>query len=209
MCSWRVCPEQIHNEQPIKLPSSLELPCNFWELSVRKAYLPWVQLKNDSSAKRKFAWLNHKDTKTMITSPIWACLCLIILRIGAKPSFEGPVEISELFGSPEDRVEEVFDDEPEEPDQVLDRTVVRVDENFQNCSDFAVDGYRCVSYDQCVDGEILTSGAGLIDVRNGFLEPEVSHCPSYLEVCCRLATHFGQPLRPRPKPPVSFPLYQL
>eukprot|EP00094_Tigriopus_californicus_P009281 TCALIF_08948-PA protein Name:"Similar to Sb Serine proteinase stubble (Drosophila melanogaster)" AED:0.32 eAED:0.35 QI:0/0.25/0.4/1/0.5/0.8/5/32/472 len=124
----------------------------------------------------------------MIISIFSAYLCLVLVNVEATPSFDGPVEISELFGSPDVRVDEVYDDEPAGPEQ-------------PNCSYFANDGYRCVPYDTCIDGEILTSGAGLIDVRNGFLEPDLSHCPSYLEVCCRLSTHFGDPLKLKPKPP--------
>merc|ERR1712013_968030 len=48
-------------------------------------------------------------------------------------------------------------------------------------------GYECVPYYQCHNGTIITDGAGLIDIRNGFgsLTPEDSKCPGFLDVCCK------------------------
>ena len=42
-------------------------------------------------------------------------------------------------------------------------------------------------YYQCHNGTIITDGAGLIDIRNGFgaLTPEDSKCPGFLDVCCK------------------------
>merc|ERR1712013_350495 len=48
-------------------------------------------------------------------------------------------------------------------------------------------GHECVPYYQCHNGTIITDGAGLIDIRNGFgsLTPEDSKCPGFLDVCCK------------------------
>merc|ERR1711931_451968 len=48
-------------------------------------------------------------------------------------------------------------------------------------------GYECVPYYQCHNGTIITDGAGLIDIRNGFgaLTPEDSKCLGFLDVCCK------------------------
>merc|ERR1719310_1809414 len=65
---------------------------------------------------------------------------------------------------------------------------VESDRTFPDCSDYSDQlGYQCVPYYQCANGTIITDGAGLIDIRNGFaaLNPEESKCPGLLEVCCR------------------------
>ena len=65
---------------------------------------------------------------------------------------------------------------------------VESDRTFPDCSDYSDQlGYQCVPYYQCSNGTIITDGAGLIDIRNGFaaLNPEESKCPGLLEVCCR------------------------
>ena len=41
-----------------------------------------------------------------------------------------------------------------------------------SCSDYKADGYECVPYYQCEDGEIIDDGAGLIDIR--FVQPLVT-----------------------------------
>ena len=53
-------------------------------------------------------------------------------------------------------------------------------------------GYSCVPYYQCSNGSIVTDGAGLIDIRNGFgaLNPEASKCPGFLDVCCKVSSHW-------------------
>merc|ERR1712013_716120 len=59
---------------------------------------------------------------------------------------------------------------------------------FENCEDYTEKyGYECVPYYQCHNGTIITDGAGLIDIRNGFgsLTPEDSKCPGFLDVCCK------------------------
>merc|ERR550517_2456939 len=63
---------------------------------------------------------------------------------------------------------------------VKDKAVVEVDTNFENCNEYTEKfGYECVPYYQCHNGTIITDGAGLIDIRNGFgaLAPEDSKCP--------------------------------
>merc|ERR550517_310467 len=71
---------------------------------------------------------------------------------------------------------------------VKDKAVVEVDTNFENCNEYTEKfGYECVPYYQCHNGTIITDGAGLIDIRNGFgaLAPEDSKCPGFLDVCCK------------------------
>ncbi|XP_040577777.1 phenoloxidase-activating factor 2 [Lepeophtheirus salmonis] len=63
-----------------------------------------------------------------------------------------------------------------------------VDTSYEDCSYYADQGYKCVPYYTCEDGEIVTDGGGLIDIRSSFsaiLDPGSSKCPGYLEVCCR------------------------
>jgi len=77
---------------------------------------------------------------------------------------------------------------PQSENQVLDKATVEVDSQFENCADYTdLLGYECVPYYQCHNGTIITDGAGLIDIRNGFgaLSPEDSKCPGFLDVCCK------------------------
>ena len=70
---------------------------------------------------------------------------------------------------------------------------VIVDRGEPECSSYARLGYECVPYYQCREGNIITDGAGLIDIRFGatpaqdsaILDPSVSKCPGQLEVCCK------------------------
>ena len=62
--------------------------------------------------------------------------------------------------------------------------------DLQDCKEFDVDGYRCVPYYGCYNGEIITNGKGVINIRSGRsisfeLNPLDSLCPGDLEVCCR------------------------
>merc|ERR1719320_950840 len=69
-----------------------------------------------------------------------------------------------------------------------DQASVEVNYEFENCEDYTEKyGYECVPYYQCHNGTIITDGAGLIDIRNGFgsLTPEDSKCPGFLDVCCK------------------------
>jgi len=71
---------------------------------------------------------------------------------------------------------------------VEDKATVEVDNIFENCHEYTEQfGYECVPYYQCHNGTIITDGAGLIDIRNGFgaLTPEDSKCPGFLDVCCK------------------------
>ena len=77
---------------------------------------------------------------------------------------------------------------------------VEVDTIYENCADYTEEfGYMCVPYYQCSNGTIITDGAGLIDIRNGFgaLTPEDSKCPGFLDVCCK-----DPDFIPPPPPPI-------
>merc|ERR1711936_1166765 len=77
---------------------------------------------------------------------------------------------------------------PESAEQLVDKATVEVNTDFENCADYTeLLGYECVPYYQCHNGTIITDGAGLIDIRNGFgaLAPEDSKCPGFLDVCCK------------------------
>merc|ERR1711962_1276343 len=78
------------------------------------------------------------------------------------------------------------DDYDSRPGDLIDKATTTVDQVFQNCEDYADQGYDCVPYYQCHNGSIITDGGGLIDIRNGFgiLSPEDSKCEGFLDVCC-------------------------
>ena len=64
---------------------------------------------------------------------------------------------------------------PESVQQVVDQATVEVNTDFETCADYTgLLGYESVPYYQCHNGTIITDGAGLIDIRNGFgaLAPE-------------------------------------
>jgi len=85
---------------------------------------------------------------------------------------------------------------------VRDEATVEVDTVFENCEEYTEQfGYECVPYYQCHNGTIITDGAGLIDIRNGFaaLTPEDSKCPGFLDVCCK-----DPDFIPPPPPPVRY-----
>merc|ERR1712013_759728 len=80
------------------------------------------------------------------------------------------------------------DDYQQNTGALTDKATSNVDNVFENCADYtASQGYECVPYYQCHNGTIITDGAGLIDIRNGFgsLTPEDSKCPGFLDVCCK------------------------
>merc|ERR1712119_14586 len=88
---------------------------------------------------------------------------------------------------------------------VEDKATVEVDTVFENCHEYTETlGYECVPYYQCHNGTIITDGAGLVDIRNGFasLTPEDSKCPGFLDVCCK-----DPDFIPPPPPPVLAPKY--
>merc|ERR1712115_360206 len=80
----------------------------------------------------------------------------------------------------------VAPDDYESPADLTDKATTTVDQVFDNCADYADQGYDCVPYYQCHNGSIITDGGGLIDIRNGFgiLSPEDSKCEGFLDVCC-------------------------
>merc|ERR1711937_179268 len=78
--------------------------------------------------------------------------------------------------------------EPEANEPLTDKATTEVNTQFENCADYTETlGYECVPCYQCHNGTIITDGAGLIDIRNGFgvLTPEDSKCPGFLDVCCK------------------------
>merc|ERR1711971_682603 len=86
-------------------------------------------------------------------------------------------------------------------DVLLD--LIRGQPSDYNAEDYTEEfGYSCVPYYQCSNGSIITDGAGLIDIRNGFgaLNPEESKCPGFLDVC-RKDPDF---VAPPPKPIVRY-----
>merc|ERR1712126_526264 len=78
-------------------------------------------------------------------------------------------------------------DDYESPADLTDKATTTVDQVFDNCAEYANQGYDCVPYYQCHNGSIITDGGGLIDIRNGFgiLSPEDSKCEGFLDVCCQ------------------------
>merc|ERR1712232_615616 len=99
-------------------------------------------------------------------------------------------------------VKEGFPGDYVEPNDNLveDKATVEVDTVFEHCHEYTESlGYECVPYYQCHNGTIITDGAGLIDIRNGFasLTPEDSKCPGFLDVCCK-----DPDFIPPPPPPV-------
>jgi len=71
---------------------------------------------------------------------------------------------------------------------LVGQPTITADIAHENCADYTEElGYECVPYYQCQNGSIITDGAGLIDIRNGFgsLSPEDSKCPGFLDVCCK------------------------
>ena len=72
-------------------------------------------------------------------------------------------------------------------DQTHTVSVVR-DTKYEQCEDYTEEfGYSCVPYYQCSNGSIITDGAGLIDIRNGFgpSSAEDSRCDGFLAICCK------------------------
>jgi len=84
---------------------------------------------------------------------------------------------SEKFSAPDDYSE-----------NQITNAKIEEDNQFENCADYTEKfGYECVPYYQCSNGSIITDGAGLIDIRNGFgaLNAEDGKCPGFLDVCCK------------------------
>merc|ERR1711910_210125 len=116
-----------------------------------------------------------------------------------------------VLGAPQgSELQEIFDTFPSDftdPIDVDDKVEVEDDNTFDSCEEYTEEyGYECVPSQQCHKGTIITDGAGLLDprerveIRNGFasLNPEISKCPGYLEVCCK-DPDFTSPPKPGPK----------
>lgn len=87
--------------------------------------------------------------------------------------------------------------------QTAKQVEVEVDQTDKECKDYTKsEGYECVPYYLCANGTIITDGAGLIDIRNGFgaLDAADSKCPGFLDVCCKDAD-FVEPPKPQPYTP--------
>ena len=85
-------------------------------------------------------------------------------------------------------------------DQEIHTVSVVKDTKYEQCEDYTAEfGYSCVPYYQCSNGSIITDGAGLIDIRNGFgaLNPEESKCPGFLDVCCKDPDFVAPPPKPK------------
>jgi len=83
---------------------------------------------------------------------------------------------------------------------LVDQPTVTADIAHENCAEYTEEfGYECVPYYQCQNGSIITDGAGLIDIRNGFgaLSPEDSKCPGFLDVCCKDPDFIAAPPAPK------------
>ena len=153
------------------------------------------------------------------------CLTSSLIHCAPSPQYSGDTAdltqenidtISEIFGAGEggytgqDTAEEASSDQlvkefpndyvNEENENLETHVNVEVDATFENCADYTEGfGYECVPYYQCSNGTIITDGAGLIDIRNGFgaLTPEDSKCPGFLDVCCK-----DPDFVPPPPPPI-------
>jgi len=80
------------------------------------------------------------------------------------------------------------DDFSEPTNQQHIAPVIQQNLEFEHCWQYTnITGHECVPYYQCSNGEIITDGTGLIDIRNGFgvLNAEDGKCPGFLDVCCK------------------------
>jgi hypothetical protein len=110
-------------------------------------------------------------------------------------------------------LDDVFGTNNKDYDVDVGNPAVSTDDKYNNCSYYEEEGYgyECVPYCNCKDGEIITDGGGLIDIRSGLLDPLSSKCPSYLEVCCRHPDYIDDPeptsppVTKRPPPIVTEP----
>ena len=155
-------------------------------------------------------------------------------------SNSGPVDqnaLCSVFGGPDcqnnnGNTNENLDNNPEydngdyytdDPD--IGSPEVKVDDKYDNCSYYQEEGfgYECVPYYNCKNGEIITDGDSLFDIRGNFgdegldgqsrsgvndfikLDPLASKCPSYLEVCCRHPDYdeYDITVRPSTQRPVT------
>jgi secreted trypsin-like serine protease len=78
--------------------------------------------------------------------------------------------------------------EPTNEQQRAPDPTIQQNLEFEHCWEYTnITGHECVPYYQCSNGEIITDGTGLIDIRNGFgvLNAEDGKCPGFLDVCCK------------------------
>merc|ERR1712142_1376878 len=142
-----------------------------------------------------------KEKKTAKKMKTFLSLCLLSLSRGA-PQYSGDQTgaldagsldtIAEIFGSSGKQVDAGYGSDQQtgalsDDVDVLVQVIQESNNNYPN--DYVTEslGYECVPYYQCHNGTIITDGAGLIDIRNGFgsLAPEDSKCPGFLDVCCK------------------------
>ena len=125
-------------------------------------------------------------------------------RYGGIESDLDASDLLEIFGIDEPKKTfEVVDEEDEEYGSTHNAGVPKdiiQDDRSKQCSFYAESGYRCVPYYSCENGEIITDGGGLINVRFGGLndvqlDPETSKCPGSLEMCCRHPDWIGLPIQ--------------
>merc|ERR1712186_45842 len=99
-------------------------------------------------------------------------------------------------------VDNVPNDYVEPANENLRETVtVEVLADNEDCASYTSSlGYMCVPYYQCSNGTIITDGAGLIDIRNGFgaLDAQDGKCPGFLDVCCKDPDFIPPPPQPQP-----------
>jgi len=88
--------------------------------------------------------------------------------------------------------------DPNKPTKDLSPNIT-IDNTALNCLEYADQGFRCVPYYSCEEGEIIIDGAGLFNPRFGALDdvevsPENSKCEGHLEMCCRHPDWYGIPI---------------
>jgi len=125
-------------------------------------------------------------------------------RYGGIDSNLDAADLKEIFGIEEpvktyEPVDENDDDFGSTHNAGVPKDIIE-DDRFSSCSAYAESGYRCVPYYSCENGEIITDGGGLINVRfaglgDVELDPETSKCPGSLEMCCRHPDWFGLPIQ--------------
>ena len=125
-------------------------------------------------------------------------------RYGGIDSNLDAADLKEIFGIEEpvktyEPVDENDDDFGSTHSAGVPKDIVE-DDRFSSCAAYAESGYRCVPYYSCENGEIITDGGGLINVRfaglgDVELDPETSKCPGSLEMCCRHPDWFGLPIQ--------------
>jgi len=154
-------------------------------------------------------------------------------RYGADSGNVDQSALCSVFGGPDCQNNENTNenlDSNDNADYILDdpdigNPEVKVDEKYDNCSYYQEEGfgYECVPYYNCKNGEIITDGDSLFDIRGNFgdlegqtrsglnefikLDPLASKCPSYLEVCCRHPDYdeYDITVRPVTKPSTNRP----